>query len=77
MNQRKNPALEIAHWTYPGTEDVFYDMTKRNLIWVLIRLHKSQSEQKVPDWTGFISATGQAPKKFTTIDYYLESQITQ
>ena len=36
----------------------------------MIRLLSRQKDQEVPDWAGFLSATGEKPKCLTTIDYY-------
>ena len=40
------------------------------MVWLLIRLMSSRTEQEVPGWAGFLSMTGEKPKRLTTIDYY-------
>jgi len=39
------------------------------MIWIMIRM-MTEGNQQVPGWAGFISETGLAPAKLTTIDYY-------
>ena len=40
------------------------------MLWVFVRQLSSNSSQKVPGWSGFISVTEAVPATTTTIDYY-------
>ena len=43
----------------------------KNILWIIVHLHSAKTNcQQVPGWSGFISRTGDAPRKITTIDYF-------
>ena len=43
-----------------------------NILWIIVCLHSEKTNcQQVPSWSGFISRTGDAPRKLTTTDYFL------
>ena len=42
-------------------------------VWLLCRVVSRHGKQQVPSLGGFISATGQAPLKKSTIDYFTPS----
>ena len=66
VTHRKSPKLTIKQRKYEGSDQVFLMSKKRNIFWVLLRsLCKT-----IPGWGGFISITGDAPKRLTIIGYY-------
>ena len=66
VTHRKSPKLTIKQRKYEGSGEVFLMSKKRNNFWVLLRsLCKT-----IPGWDGFISITGDAPKRQTIIGYY-------
>jgi hypothetical protein len=70
QSQRKSPTYTVIHSTSHDGEEAFQNSNQRTLIWSMIRMLSSQSEQEVPSWGGFISLTGEKPAAMTTIDYY-------
>jgi len=78
ITQRKSPQIEIHQKTCPGSDDAFNEAHMQHLLWILVRVKSSLSEQEVPAWTGFVTMSGQTPERLTTIDYYpvIASPIT-
>ena len=70
ITTRKSPDLHIVQRTVSGGEEALLKASRMNLLWVLLRMHSSFTEQGVPGWAGFISTTGEKPLRKTTIEYY-------
>ena len=51
-------------------KQVFDTCMQEYYVWLLCRVVSSHGKQQVPGFGGFISATGQAPLKKSTIDYF-------
>ena len=63
-------SLFIADFFISGQEASLAADT-RNILWVFCRwLSSSNSVQKVPGWSGFVSVTGSIPSSTATINYY-------
>ena len=55
----------------PPENDRIYDISMQEYyVWLMCRMVGSSGKQPVPALGGFISATGTAPKKKSTIDYF-------
>ena len=68
--QKKGPSLEVKTVHHPQENTAALgDAMNVYLIWAFCRKACSYKQQ-VPALGGFISATGQAPNKLTTIDFY-------
>lgn len=67
---RKNPVYEILDITTEEGRKAQDRVMLKNILWVLARLHSSQTNQDVPGWGGYVSITGNVPARLTTIDYY-------
>lgn len=78
ITQRKSPQMEIQQRICPGSNKVFYEVHMQHLLWILIRMKSSLSQQEVPAWKGFVTMIGRVPESLTTIDYYpvIASPIT-
>ena len=70
VTKRKGPSFIIVRWTDPEWKRSVLMSSGPNMVWLLIRLMSSRTEQEVPGWEGFLSMTGEKPKCLTTIDYY-------
>ena len=71
-----------ASTTPPSANDIAMEAAQREYnVWLLCRILSSELQEKhqVPGLGGFISVTGQPPKRKTTIDYYvpIDEPITQ
>ena len=43
----------------------------KNMLWIIAQFHSAKNNsQQVPGWSGFISKTGDVPRRLTTIDYF-------
>ena len=69
-NKRDSPKMMISHLTLVEYEDALSKSMLKYLLWCICRLHSSTVSQHVPGWAGFISESGQVPKRLTTINYY-------
>ena len=70
VGKRKSPGYEIVYQSIPGGKEEIRRTLLKNLLWILIRLQGSKTEQEVPGWGGYISLTGEVPYYLTTIYYY-------
>ena len=66
VSQRKSPTLTISQKRYEESGPALEDAVMRNMLWVMLR----QYSTNVPGWGGFVSTTGVAPRRLTTIGYY-------
>lgn len=71
VTQRKSPQIKIQQRTCPGSTKAFDEACMQHLLWILIRMKNSSSQQEVPAWAGFVTMIGRSPESLTTIDYYL------
>ena len=62
--------MTISHQILVEYEDVVSKSMLKYFLWCIWRLHSSTVSQHIPEWVGFISETGQVPKRLTTIDDY-------
>ena len=62
--------MTISHQILVEYEDAVLKSMLKYFLWCIWRLHSSTVSQHIPEWAGFISETGQVPKRLTTIDYY-------
>ena len=69
VTKRQSPMLQINQLHYPEATASMEASAKLQMIWIMIRM-MMDGNQKIPGWAGFISETGLAPDKLTTIDYY-------
>ncbi|KAL5014823.1 hypothetical protein ScPMuIL_000962 [Solemya velum] len=67
VTQRKSPKLDIRQQQYTEGPPALKTSSNRQLLWLLLR---RLCEHCVPGLGGFISQTGKAPERLTTIDYY-------
>jgi hypothetical protein len=69
---RVGPSFPVgAIFTPPAENDIVYGTSMQEYyVWLLCRLVGSNGTQPMPALGGFISATGTAPKKKSTIDYF-------
>ena len=70
VTQKQSPSYTVKSWTCAEGEISSHTARTKDMLWILVRLHSSKTEQQLPGWSGFVSATGEKPKKKTTIDYY-------
>ena len=63
VTQRDSPKLTIKQKKYDGSEEVFASSRKKNLLWIMLRHYSN----RIPGWGGFVSITGNAPKRQTII----------
>jgi hypothetical protein len=78
--QRKCPDYPVEQHLYPGSKgSVNKATTSSGIVWILLRMSRSQTGQELPSWAGFVSITGTPPQRLTTIDYYpvINHPITQ
>lgn len=68
VSQRDSPTMKITHLTIP--EGVLSSSDEMNRTWCIVRRLSSMEGQLIPGWGGFVSETGVAPARLTTIDYY-------
>ena len=78
QTKRQNLKLQINQLHYPESTATMEASAKCQMIWIMIRM-MMEGNQQLPGWAGFISETGLAPAKLTTIDYYpvINHQITE
>ena len=62
--------MTISHQRLVEYEDALSKSMLKYLLWCIWRLHGSTVSQHKSGWAGFISETGQVPKRLITIDYY-------
>jgi len=67
MTKRQCPKFQINQLHYLESTATMEASPKRQMIWIMIRM-MMEGKQQVAGWAGFISETGLAPAKLTTID---------
>ena len=70
ITQKQSPPFNLVKRMCADGEATMKEMALQNLLWMIMRMHSAQTDQKVPGWAGFISMTGEIPSHTTTIDYY-------
>lgn len=65
MTIRTSPQLSITRYRYQEGLESFIVSKWRNM-WLFLR----ETERAIPGWGGFVSITGNAPQRLTTIGYY-------
>ena len=70
ITQKQSPPFNLVKRMCADGEATMKEMALQNLLWMIMRMHSAQVDQKVPGWAGFISMTGEIPSHTTTIDYY-------
>ena len=62
--------MTISYQILVEYEDTLSKSMLKYLLWCIWKLHSSIVSQHKPGWEGFISETGQVPKRLSTIHYY-------
>jgi hypothetical protein len=62
VTKRRSSKLHITQLSYPGYVQAMQDSVKLQMISIFIGMISS-TQQNVPGWAGFISETGNTPKK--------------
>lgn len=70
IGTRKSPVIPVTYYLLPGSESSLEMAAFKDFFWVILRCDKTINEHCLPDWSGFVSATGNMPKRLTTIDYF-------
>ncbi|KAK6184936.1 hypothetical protein SNE40_007284 [Patella caerulea] len=70
VGKRKGPKLNMAKHYVDGGRQAHEEFMLKNLLWILVRLHSAKTSQNVPGWGGYVSKTGYAPSRLTTVEYY-------
>ena len=71
VSKRKSPQFQVCRRSITNAEAEMKKTFLKNILWIIVRLHTVKTNcQQVPSWSGFISRTGDAPQKLTTIDYF-------
>lgn len=69
LTQRQSPKMEVKKLEYENVGVVLERSTRKHMLWIMMRI-LLENNQSIPVWSGFVSETGSAPTKLTTIDYY-------
>ena len=68
---KKGPVMDVKVKIEPNENIAAYkEALQMYMLWKICRFICGKGKQQVPAFAGFISKTGQSPKKLTTIDYY-------
>ena len=71
VSKRKSPQFQVCRRSITNAEAEMKKTFLKNILWIIVRLHSAKTNcQQVSSWSGFISRTGDAPQKLTTIDYF-------
>ena len=74
VHNKKCLGPDTEQWQfYEESEDnvnSYYKAICKYMVWAIARFTSGINKQKVPAFGGFVSKTGNVPKRLTTIDYY-------